>query len=288
MANLRPAAAPLAVAASALLGGCYGPLNNEPGIGNAGRTFGDSVWTPPTLAEPSLRAPAEGFEPTTDQTRAPVYAASGPSAPGAAKPSLLTLDRSNWADVPVPVPNDLTAHQPLLRSDYLVRDGDPRPKGNFPNENTALQTATTRHNDEQVVESLVAPFKAAFNVIMLPIRAAVEMRPQQPTRTGPDPYLRARANVTIPITAIRPAGDVARIGGIATTVPPTAPPPALQPLVPIPQPPAPAQPAPGAAPAPLPAAPPAPEAPAAKPAQPPAEELRPGGAMPASDRPGPK
>lgn len=236
--------------------GCAGPLNNEPGIGNAGRSFGHSIYTPATIAEGLPASQPPGLEPTTDQATAPVYQAQGAVTPEKAQPSLTSLDRESWGLTRVDVPNDFPAHHPRLSRDYIDKSSDPRAQGRYPNERTALGTSTTRHNNEQFVEALVAPFVAAENVIMMVPRAVVEMRPRQPTRTGGEGYIRYPQQVTI-------VNPTAEMDGPAARIEPTA----------APQKPAPRTTRP--APRPL-------------PPQVPAEELRPGGGMPATDGPGGK
>jgi hypothetical protein len=236
------------------LAACAGPLNNEPGIGNAGRAFGHSVYTPATIAE-GLPAPEpEGLAPSADQSAAPVYEAGGAVDAQNARPSVTSLDRENWAMVRVDVPSDFPAHQPRLARDYLVKTSDPRAQGRYPNERTALGTETTRHANEQFVEALVSPFVAAQNVIMMIPRAIVEMRPRRPTRTGGEGYERYPRQVTI----INPTAEAE---GPASRVEPGAAPAASQRR-------------PGVAPGSR-----------TVPDQTPGEELRPGGGMPASDSP---
>jgi hypothetical protein len=247
----------------AALGGCAGPLNNEPGIGNAGRTFGHSIYTPATLAEGLPPQPGPGLAPTVDQAAAPIYEAGGAATPETFHPSLLGLDRENWTIERVDVPNDFPAHQPRLARDYIIKSSDPRAQGRFPDERTALGTTTTRHANEQVVEALAAPFVAAQNIVMMVPRAVVEMRPWQPTRTGGEGYIRSRQQVTIVNPAAEAEGTPHRVDQTSAPraqpsrrkVPPAAPNP------------------PGAR-----------SVPAEIPTTP-GEELRPGGGMPASDTP---
>jgi hypothetical protein len=261
----------------ACLGACAGPLNNEHGIGNAGRTFGNSVYTPSTVAEGIHAAPPEGLEATIDQKSAPVYHASGPVPAAGAEPSLTTLDRDNWGATRVDVPTDFPAHQPRFARNYIITATNPRAQGKFPDERTALGTATTRHNNEQFIEALVAPAVAGANVVMMVPRMIMESRSQEPTRTGGEGYERSPRSVTItnPTAETIPGlvqGDVSAApipaGQTPTSSPTTTPvkkkPPAtgspriIRPVVPGQQ------------------------SPTAEPA---AEDLRPGGGMPASDIP---
>jgi hypothetical protein len=262
----------IALSPLAALAACAGPLNNEPGIGNAGRAWGHSVYTPSTIAEGLPPAPAEGLEATINQQAAPVYSASGPVAAATAEPSLTTLDRDNWGTTAIPVPNDFPAHQPRFARNYIDTSTDPRAKGKFPDERTALGTATTRHNNQQFVEALVAPVVAGQNVVMMIPRMIMESRPMQPTRTGGEGYERAARQVTI----VNPTAET--VGGLiqgdptaapgptapakkAVPLPPNGVPRIIRPIVPGQQPPA---------------------------DETPAENLRPGGGMPASDIPSTK
>ncbi len=257
------------------LAACAGPLNNEPGIGNAGRSFGHSIYTPATVASGLPAAPPEGLEATIDQKAAPVYHASGPVPAAGAEPSLTTLDRDNWALTRIDVPSDFPAHQPRFARNYLITATNPRAQGKYPDERTALGTATTRHNNEQFVEALVAPAVAGANVVMMVPRMIMESRPQEPTRTGGEGYERAPRQVTI----TNPTAET--VSGLIEGDPSAAP--------------GPAAPAGSAAPKKkAPAAPPG--APriirprlvgTPSPAEPPAEDLRPGGGMPATDIPAP-
>ena len=245
--------APLALAA------CAGPLNNEHGIGNAGRPFGRSIFTPATLADGLPPVPAEGFEPTTDQQNAPVYGAAGPVDARSAQPSLVALDRSNWGSTSIDVPNNFPAHQPRFTTNYLIKDSNPRAQGKYPNERTALAEGTDRHNDEQILEAAAAPFVVAGDMLMLLPRAVAELRWGRPTRTGSEPYARMPSDVVIVNPSVEPRGNPSRLQSL---------PPKTKGIT-----------DPGAAPI-----------PAAKPRralQPPADELRPGGGMPASNIPQP-
>ncbi len=264
------------VALLAALGACAGPLNNEPGIGNAGRSFGNSVYTPASITSGLPSTPPEGLEATIDQRTAPVYHASGPvGAPGAA-PSLTSLDRDNWGVTRIDVPTDSPAPQPRFARDYLIKATNPRAQGKYPDERTALGTATTRHNNEQFVEALVAPAIAGANVVMMIPRIIMESRPRQPTRTGGEGYERAPRQVTI----VNPTAETLPgrlIEGDPSGAPagPATPGPAARKPVPLP---------PAGAPRII-----RPFAPGEKPTgEPPAEELRPGGGMPATDIPSSK
>jgi hypothetical protein len=253
----------LAVLLPVALGACAGPLNNEHGIGNAGRPFGHSVYTPATLADATVPPPPEGLEPTTNQQLAPVYGAAGPVDARTAQPSLTSLDRSNWGATAIEVPNDFPAHQPRLAGNYLNKESNPRAQGKYPTERTALGLGTDRHNDEQLLEAAAAPFVAGADILLFIPRAIVEMRPYQPTRTGGEGYARMPSNVVIVNPSIEPNGPVSRI----RTLPPL---PSDQSIT-----------DPGAAPTSG-----APRKPAGKPPralQPPADDLRPGGGMPATD-----
>jgi hypothetical protein len=244
---------PLAVAG----GGCTGPLNNEPGIGNAGRTFGHSIYTPATLVEDLPAPQPEGLAPMVDQSAAPVYDVNGAVAPESAQPSIVSLDRDNWGASRVDVPNDFPAHQPRLSWDYIDKTSDPRAQGRYPDERTSLGTATTKHSNQQFVEAIVAPFVAAENVVMMIPRGIAEGRPQQPTRTGGQGYVRYPQQATIVNPAAESEGASARIDQSAA---PRKPGPRKYSR-------------PGAISVPA--------------DSPPTEELRPGGGMPASDTPNP-
>lgn len=240
--------------------GCAGPLNQEVGIGNQGRSWGNSVYTPSTVTQAAIPVPEEGFEPTTDQLGSPVYGARGPMAPDAAAPSLVAMDRENWVGTRIDVPNDMPAHQPRMATNFLFREGNPRVEGKYPDQRTAFGVATERHSDEQILEALAAPFVAGMDVVLIPVRAVAEMRPQRPTRTGSDPYARLPGQVTI-------VNDP--LGAAGSPRPVVAPRPAAMP------------PARGSAPSTRPGLGSVPGA-----IQPPTEDLKPGGGMPASDVPG--
>lgn len=258
------------LAAPLLLGGCVGALNNEHGIGNAGRPFGHSVYTPATITDATTLPPPEGLEPTANQQLAPVYGAAGPVDARTAQPSLVSLDRSNWGATSIEVPNDFTAHQPRLTRNYINKESNPRAQGRYPTERTALGLGTDRHNDEQILEAAAAPFMGAGDILLLVPRAISEMRPRHPTRTGGEGYARTPSNVVIVNPSVEPQGAASRV----QVLPPTG----TGKAEPITDP--------GAAPSANPSAGPMPK-PARKPRplQPPADDLRPGGGMPASDVP---
>ncbi len=244
--------APLALAA------CAGPLNNEHGIGNAGRPFGRSIYTPSTVAEGLPQPPVEGFEPTTDQQNAPIYGVAGAVDAAAAQPSVVSLDRSNWGATAMEVPNNFPAHQPRFTTNYLNKQSDPRAQGKYPNQRTALGEGTDRHNDEQILEAVTGKFVVAGDTLMLLPRAVAEMRWGRPTRTGSEPYARMPSNVVLVNPAAEPEGDAVRLQSSASR--------------------AKGMNDPGAAPIPATAKP-------HRPLQPPADDLRPGGGMPATNIP---
>jgi hypothetical protein len=205
--TLRRPAAPLA-ALLALSAGCAGPLNQETSVGNVGRPFDRGVWKPETFAQSALRTPPEGFEPTIQQQAAPVYGASGPQAAADAQPSTTSLDRSNWDGVRYTIPSDAPAHQPRFTRNWLDTSASERARGRYPDERTALFTSTTRQNEAQVREAVVAPFAAASDVILFIPRAVAELRWRRPTRTGTEPYERhPRDSVQVPppVTPVGPA-----------------------------------------------------------------------------------
>lgn len=253
------AAAPLTLAA------CAGPLNNEHGIGNSGRPFGHSVYTPASLADSTTPSPPEGLEPTTNQQLAPVYGAAGPVDARTAQPSLVSLDRSNWGTTSIEVPNDFSAHQPRLTVNYINKESNPRAQGKYPTERTALGLGTDRHNDEQILEAAAAPLVGASDILLFVPRAIAEMRPRQPTRTGGEPYARTPNTVVIVNPSVEPQGAASRM--LAIPAPTGKDAPIVDPGA-----------APSSGPMPKPARKP-------RPLQPPADDLRPGGGMPATDVP---
>jgi hypothetical protein len=238
-------------------------MNQESGIGNAGRPFGRSIYTPATLAEGIPPPPAEGFEPTADQQKAPTYGASGPVAARYAQPSLLALDRENWGTTTVDVPNDFAAHTPRFATNYIDTRSNPRAQGKYPNERTSLGLSTDRHSDEQILEAAAAPFVAAQDVLLLIPRAIMEIRPYRPTRTGSEPYARSPSDVLIVYPSVEVEGPPARIDMLSPR------PKANSPMT-----------DPGAAPIPSRSTS---SAGPTRPVQPPADDLRPGGGMPASN-----
>lgn len=252
------------LAAPLLLTACAGPLNNENGIGNSGRPFGHSVYTPASLADATMPTPPEGLEPTADQQSAPVYGVAGPVDVRTAQPSLVSLDRSNWGTTSIEVPNDFSAHQPRLSVNYINKESNPRAQGKYPTERTALGLGTDRHNDEQILEAAAAPLVAASDILLLVPRAIVEMRPFRPTRTGGEPYARSPNNVVIVNPSVEPRGEPSRVRPLL--------PAAGGMYAPITDPGA----GPSAGPMPKPA-------PKPRVLQPPADDLRPGGGMPATD-----
>ena len=258
------------LAAPLLLSGCVGALNNEHGIGNAGRPFGHSIYTPSAITDSTTLPPPEGLEPTANQQLAPIYGAAGPVDARTAQPSLVSLDRSNWGATVIEVPSDFSAHQPRLASNYINKESSPRAQGKYPTERTALGLGTDRHNDEQILEAAAAPFVCAGDILLMVPRAVAEMRSRQPTRTGGEGYARTPNNVVIVNPSVEPDGPARRVQSLPRT--------GTGKTEPITDP--------GAAPSANPSAGPMPKpARAARPLQPPANDLRPGGGMPATDVP---
>ncbi len=205
-----------------LAAGCAGPLNNEIGLGNQGRVDGRGVWTPPTLGSSLIVPPREGFEPSTNPKLAPVYAAGGPVAPEEAKPSISGIERT-WAEVPVLVPNDLPAHQPRMTWSHVEGD-TPRARGVYPTAQSALTLGSSRQNDAQVKEAILAPLVAASDVVLGLPRFFAQHRPGRPTRTVAWPYERTPRREALEIDPVAPVpGSSAEPSTPAKDSKPTAP-----------------------------------------------------------------
>lgn len=189
---------PLALVA---LSGCAGPLNTESKIGT-----GSQAWTPPSIGESSLNTPNPEVLGATTYADAPVYTATGIVTVPDAERSVLTLDRTNWEDSVVAVPNDLTAHQPRFTNNILVPENTRRARGQFPSAQSALDTGTSQGNDLQAQEALFAPFAAAGDVVLFIPRFVAESRPYRPTRTGTTPYQRAPVQNTVVLPPVTPVG----------------------------------------------------------------------------------
>ena len=183
------------------LAGCAGPLNPEPKIGT-----GAGAWTPPTIGESAMNMPDPETLGATTYAEAPVYTATGIVTVPDAERSVLTLDRTNWQDSVVAVPNDLAAHQPRYTNNILRPENTRRAQGQFPTAQSALDTGTSRGNDLQAQEALFAPFAAAADVVLFLPRFAFEARPDRATRTGTTPYQRVPVQQTLAPVAATPVG----------------------------------------------------------------------------------
>lgn len=167
--GIRISGGVIGVAGLCWLAGCAGPLNNEVSIGQA--------WLPATLDPAENRV--EPF--VAGQMVEPV------------EPSVTSLDRSNWGQTRLLVPNDLPSHQPRYTEWWLVTgyEGVPRRKlGRYPTAESALHMPDEADVAAETREGLVSPVAAAIDVVLFPIRA-IAARPWQRTRTGLHPYERA-------------------------------------------------------------------------------------------------
>jgi hypothetical protein len=85
--------------------------------------------------------------------------------------SVVSLDRSNWAQMRFAVPLDAVEHQPTYTQQPYLLCETARQRGEYPSVATALDTSTTNTLDEQALEMVVAPLSGLFDIVMFAPRA---------------------------------------------------------------------------------------------------------------------
>lgn len=133
-----------AVGTATLLGGCTGEVNHSSGLGG-------------------------GVELETFSDRTPVLPPPGPNGDG---PSIVGIDRDNWPTRTVLAPAGNVEHYPTYTSGLAPRYARdlPRQRGEFPTEDSALDTWTGRSRLPLATEGLAAPFYAGFDILAAPVR----------------------------------------------------------------------------------------------------------------------
>ncbi len=106
-------------------------------------------------------APSEFFPPSPDT---PHHSEIEPG------PSTTSLDRSDWAVTSIVARNAQPEHQPIYTRSVFIDDGIPRNQGKYPTASSALDSITTESQNAQVAEALIAPFAAAGDIILFPVR----------------------------------------------------------------------------------------------------------------------
>ncbi|HPO93927.1 MAG TPA: hypothetical protein PL072_10700 [Phycisphaerales bacterium] len=162
---LARAACAGALAVVAASGGCRKGLNNELAVRN-----GASEWSPATIRDPMIEPPAVRADGTREE-----YPETDPS--------LFSLERENWPVQRVSILSAPPAHQPIYHRDVFDNTTIDRSRGRYP----TLESAAQRNNREgglaQVREAVFAPFFAAGDIVLWPIRASYK-RPWFATRGG--------------------------------------------------------------------------------------------------------
>jgi len=185
MLERSPAFVLVLVALSACTSSPYG-LNHQLAIGEGG----PQTWTPAALT------PGFGLSPS-NRTNTPA------AAPGRPPPSVIALDRANWEVLRVPVPNALSAHQPIYTRDILENDTVDRNRGRYPTPASAHQISHPSSGDRQILEAFEAPVAALADIVLFLPRAVVTP-PWATTRTGLEPYERGprpRTSISPVLTA---------------------------------------------------------------------------------------
>jgi len=124
---------------------------------------GCSKWYTTNTDEAIARAwaPSNFIAPSPEPTDHSV------SDPGPLTPS---LDRSEWELTSIVAHSAQPQHQPIYTRTLRDGGGIPRNEGRFPTASTALDSITSESTDAQVGEALVAPFAAAGDIVLFPIR----------------------------------------------------------------------------------------------------------------------
>jgi hypothetical protein len=138
----------LARVAAAALTGCISPQNDRITIGRSGRL---EAFSPASPAAADASTPA-----LTEQT-----------------PTLIGLDRSNWAPTVISQPVDGTAHNPLYAQHIHLVDETARQRREYPTALSALELAGGSEQDQQL-EALVNPLLAAADPFLLPFSMVIE------------------------------------------------------------------------------------------------------------------
>jgi hypothetical protein len=83
-------------------------------------------------------------------------------------PSLLGVDRSNWAPVTFHVPSDGVIHRPNYRTHWLDYGVTARAGGKFPTATSAYELGKSG-SESQITEGLVGPVNAVFDMLTVPV-----------------------------------------------------------------------------------------------------------------------
>jgi hypothetical protein len=156
----KPPAASLCALAALLAGGCISPENDR------------------LVIDQGVRL--EAFDPV-----APSAALNTtPSAPlELQQPSVLGVDRGNWAKSQLFVPVDATAHNPPYTKRWVLTDRTARQRREYPTALSALETTGASESEQQL--EAPANWLAAFgDIVLLPIR--VFWQAPWTTRWSPD------------------------------------------------------------------------------------------------------
>jgi hypothetical protein len=188
-------AAVFSLAAAALLAACS-PQNNT----GARLASGPDRDVPLETLAPRAGSPAASLPPpmpSPDAAPADTTNADTTNADTTKVSHAADLDRSSWPITRFEVPSALPVHQPRYTASVRLNTSQARGKGLFPTANSALDAATFRTNVDQAKEALVAPFAAALDVALFPVRAVVA-RPWQRSVAGLSPYERAPKERVLP------------------------------------------------------------------------------------------
>jgi len=115
----------------------------------------------------SDEALARAWAPADFLTAAPEPRDHSEMNPG---PLTLSLDRTDWPVTQIVAHNAQPEHQPIYTRSVRQDGGIPRNAGKYPTASTALDSITTQSTDEQVGEGLLAPFAAAGDLLLFPVR----------------------------------------------------------------------------------------------------------------------
>jgi len=85
-------------------------------------------------------------------------------------PLTQSLDRTDWPVTQIVAHNAQPQHQPIYTRPMRSDGGIPRNAGKYPTTSTALDSITSESTDAQVGEALLAPFAAAGDIILFPVR----------------------------------------------------------------------------------------------------------------------
>jgi len=169
----------MALAGLTALGGCstsLSPLNDELAVGPGSRAAG--VGGGEFTFKPLTRS--FNINPTTER----------PFAVEVPEKSVVGVSRDNWEIMPVTVPNDRIAHQPIYTHNLHENTEPPRNRGQFPTTRSSLDLSVPESGEMQVLEAIEAPFAAVTDIVLFLPRAIMN-QPWETTRTGSQPYRRA-------------------------------------------------------------------------------------------------